>query len=633
MCHAPRLWFLQLVAAVIAALVVPVAGGASAQSEPLPTPEAGVMLANLRPAHPRLLASSNDFIRLRAQVRSDATLRGWHDTMRRHATKLLKEPPSKYEIPDGLRLLSTSRRVLDRVYTLALCFRIGGDPLYAQRAWAELEAAAAFPDWNPKHFLDTAEMTHAFAIGYDWLYDVWTPSQREELRRAIVEKGLRLGVESYRGRPAYGWWTHAHHNWNQVCNGGIGMGALALADVEPELAGEFLGHAVQSIQFAMREYGPDGAWAEGPGYWSYATSYNVVFLAALQTALGSDFGLATIPGFAAAGLFPIYVTGPLGKTFNYADGSDGTIRSPAMFWLARQFNQPAYAQYERGVAGPGPLDLVWFDAALASGRADLPLDRYFRSAEVTTFRSAWDDREALFVGFKAGDNQANHSNLDLGSFVLDALGVRWVVDLGADNYNLPGYFGSQRWDYYRLRAEGHNTLLVDPGSGPDQDPQASATITRFEPSATDPGAIADLTPAYAKVANHVWRRVSLPARRQVLLQDAVELKRPGDIWWFLHTRAELTLTDGGRGATFTQDGKRLVARLLTPENAVFTVRDAVPLASSPQPAEQNPNRGIRKLAIALPQTKALQLAVLLTPLRPGDKEPANMPAIAPLDPP
>ena len=33
------------------------------------------------------------------------------------------------------------------------------------------------------------------------------------------------------------------------------------------------------------EYGPDGAWAEGPGYWRYATQYNVVFLAALETAL------------------------------------------------------------------------------------------------------------------------------------------------------------------------------------------------------------------------------------------------------------------------------------------------------------------------------------------------------------
>jgi hypothetical protein len=62
-------------------------------------------------------------------------------------------------------------------------------------------------------------------------------------------------------------------------------------------------------------------------------------------------------------------------------------------------------------------------------------------------RSEWENPQALCVAFKAGDNKANHSHLDLGSFVFDAAGVRWAMDLGADNYNLPGYFGKQRWDY------------------------------------------------------------------------------------------------------------------------------------------------------------------------------------------
>jgi len=42
--------------------------------------------------------------------------------------------------------------------------------------------------------------------------------------------------------------------------------------------------------------------------------------------------------------------------------------------------------------------------------------------KVMTLRGKWNDRNAWFVGFKAGDNKANHSNLDIGSFVLDALG-------------------------------------------------------------------------------------------------------------------------------------------------------------------------------------------------------------------
>src|SRR5262249_44702003 len=156
----------------------------------------------------------------------------------------------------------------------------------------------------------------------------------------------------------------------------------------------------------------------------------------------TDFGFSQSPGFSETGLFPIYLTGPLGRTFNYADGSDGTIRAPQMFWLARRFQQPAYAGYRRRLAVPQALDLLWFDSwgeALEAGRA--PLDRYFRGVEVATFRSAWHDPDALFVGFKAGDSKVNHSHLDLGTFVLDAMGSRWAVDLGADNYNLPGYWG------------------------------------------------------------------------------------------------------------------------------------------------------------------------------------------------
>ena len=41
----------------------------------------------------------------------------------------------------------------------------------------------------------------------------------------------------------------------------------------------------------------DGGWDEGPGYWAYATQYNIFYLSALQTALGTDFGFDKQPGF------------------------------------------------------------------------------------------------------------------------------------------------------------------------------------------------------------------------------------------------------------------------------------------------------------------------------------------------
>ncbi|MHB1310274.1 MAG: heparinase II/III domain-containing protein [Limisphaerales bacterium] len=583
----------------------------------VPVPSAATLLAHLQPGHPRLLMSAADFHGLKRQVTEHATLKKWHADLVTRGARILGEPASKYEIPDGLRLLSTSRRVLDRTYTLALLHRLDGDRRYVDRLWIELKAAAEFPDWNPRHFLDTAEMTHAFAIGYDWLYDAWTDEQRTLLRTAMVGKGIQLANDIQSQNT---WWAKSRHNWNQVCNGGIGMGALALADVEPEISGRFLEAAMKSIQLAMREYGPDGAWAEGPAYWHYATSYNVVFLAALHSALGSDFGLGTIPGFREAGLFPIHLSGPLGRTFNYADGGDGAIRAPEMFWLAERFGLPAYAQYQMRSATPHPLDLVWFlrDTS-AIQTAALPLDRHFRGAEVVTMRSAWDDRNALFVGFKGGDNQANHSNLDLGSFVMDAMGVRWVVDLGADNYNLPGYFSTRdrRWTYYRMRAEGHNALVINPDSEPDQALDAKARITRFESGPTAVRSVVDLTAAYARHARSVNRSVSLVERKTVLVEDDVELAQPGEVWWFLHTPAEVELSADGRIATLKQDGRQLLAKVLSPGAIRFAVLEARPLSTSPNPDGQNPNRGIRKLAIHLEGVSRIQLRVELQPLETG----------------
>ena len=604
----------------------------AADTQSLPIPSAPRILQSLRKEHPRLLANANQFTALKKRAATDAQLRGRHAQLRAETLRIVSEPPSKYEIPDGLRLLGTSRRVVQRIQTLGLIYQLDGNKRCIERAWEELEAAANFPDWNPRHFLDTAEMTYGFAIGYDWFYDGWTPEQRKSIRSAIIEKGLKPALNVYRGTPRPSSpWNKVRHNWNQVCNGGIGIGALAIADGEPVLAGELLNAALNSIQLAMREFAPDGAWAEGPGYWNYATTYNVALLAGLETALGTDFGLSRIPGFSECGLFPIYVTGPIGKTFNYADGGEGTIRAPHMFWLAKKLARPDYAAYQRRViTHPNALDLLWFDCEFANAKPSLPLDKYFRDAEVVTLRSAWEDRNAVFVGFKAGDNKANHSNLDLGTFVLDALGVRWALDLGADDYNLPGYFGQQRWSYYRLRAEGHNTLVINPDAEPDQPPSAATRIMRFESKPERAFGIADLTAAYAKHACHVERGIALLDRKRVLVQDEIQADSPSEVWWFLHTKSAVHLAADGASATLTEGDAQLRVTVLSPPHARLSVRDAAPSPSSPHPERQNANNGVRKLAIQFPSVTDVRLAVLLEPLGAKEMCEANLPAVRPL---
>jgi hypothetical protein len=592
-------------------------------------PSAETLRSKLHKEHPRLLITPADLDALRRQVDEPGKAADWFAEIRASADKILPEPPSDYVIPDGLRLLATSRRVKERTFTLGLAYQLTRDRKYADRLWKELDAAAHFKDWNPRHFLDTAEMTNAFAIGYDWLYAYWTPEQRSELRDAIVDKGLNAALPIYR---KHSWWSKSQFNWNQVCNGGIGMGALALLDEKPELATEILRDGIESIPLAMREFAPDGAWGEGPGYWGYASEYNVYFLAALRTALGDDFGLSQIPGFSKAGEFPPYFTGPTGETFNYADAHPGFHGASQLFWMARVFNSPGQAAFQMRYAAkhPGPLDLIWGAGWLQQHPAEaaLPLDRYFRGPEVVTMRSAWGDPKALWVGVKGGSNNVNHGHLDLGSFVMEALGVRWAADLGSDDYNMPGYFGGERWTYYRLRAEAHNTLVINPGRGPDQAPDAFAKVERF--GSSRPYSVIDLSSAYHG-AKKVERGIALLDRREVLVQDEVDMEHPSEIWWFLHTPAKIEISADGASAVLHQGTAALKAQILGPASAKFEARKAEPLPSSPHPKAQSEkgksNEEFRALTIHLQNTTQASLRVLLTP---DDGKPASTPRPEPL---
>jgi hypothetical protein len=577
----------------------------------------------------RLLANVADFEHVWQLIQTNGKARSLYEQLKKNSEGILQQPAVTY----NSALLQVSDEMLRRIYTLGLLYRLEGDKRYSDKAWQDLESAAKFPDWNPQgEFLDTAEMTHAFAIGYDWF--LWAENQRATLRDSIVTKGLTPALNCYLGKADYGWWVKSPSNWNQVCNGGIGIGALALLPELPELCQQVLDNAARSLQGGMGTFAPDGGWPEGPVYWDYATFYSCIFLAALQTAISNDYGLVQKPGFSDTGLFAIYMTGPTLYTFNFSDSDDIGLPAYQMLWLAREFGRSVYSWYPQTLTSSlhdaHALSLLWFDPEERDPQTEgLPLDKYFRGTEVATFRTAWNDGNAIFVGLKAGDNKANHSHLDAGTFVVDALGKRWALDLGGDNYSLPGYFdeNGQRWTYYRTRAEGHNTLVLNPSMQPDQDPKSATKITRFQSEPAKAFAIADLTPAYRE---RLERGIALANRNSIIVQDELLPRQRMELRWFMHTPAEINLSEDGLTAMLKQDSARLWCAIASPPQARFTVMDAKPLSSSPNPEGQDPNMGIRKLAIHmsdLPSLILFTLSVTMIPLTSSQEPPAETPAL------
>ena len=579
------------------------------------------VLSTIRNERPRLYLLDRDLPALKNRVSSNPTAKAWHAKLKQDGEEILTQLPVVHGLKEPRRpfqsMIDQSLRALDRVSNLALLYRLDGDRRWLDRARKEMLAVASFPDWNPGNFLDTAILTHALAFGYDWFHKDFSADDRTAIREALVGKGLKPGLKDYREN---GWWTEATHNWNQICNCGMTVGALAIADEEPDIAREVVDAARLSIVKAMQSFAPDGGWAEGPFYWNHGTRNNCQFLDAASTALGTDFGLKAMSGFSATDRFWTHACGPSGLLFNFADSFEPAGGAAQMLWLAREFRHPWAAAREANVDSRNveAFHLIWSDALdFAKPDPKLPTDALFRGVEAAFFRSAWDDPQAVYIGFKGGDNQASHAHLDLGGFVLDAGGRRWAIDLGGDSYGLPGYFGEKRWDYFRLNNQSHNTLTID---GKNQDPKANAPIIAFRSSPSRSFAVADLTQAYAAQVSVARRGIALLDRRWVLVQDELTLTAPSEVTWKVLTRA--TVHIDGSTATLKQEDAALTVRVLEPPSLQFEAQSTSP------PAPQNPNLGVSALVLRVAaKTKATRIVVVLEP----GSRPAASPKVEPLD--
>lgn len=593
------------------------------------------VLTHLPPGHPRLLCTDAQLQAARA--RNDPLERALEKKIIGCAEADLGARPIEYKLI-GPRLLDKSRTAVERITVCAMAYRLTGDERFLKQAKTDLATVVAFPDWHPAHYLDVAEMSFAVGIGYDWLYAQLTPAERAATERALEKYSLSFVPAAY-GGPQHTdkrvYWVDVAMNWNQVCNAGMLTAALAIADLQPDTARQVIKGVRRSLPLAMAAYQPEGAYPEGPGYWAYGTTYNVIALAEMEGCLGTTFGLAETPAFDKTAFYRLAVQGPTGLVFNYADGGATAEASPAFSWLAHRFGPGAAQDHARELLAeecrrPGghdrflALNEVWFPAGRTEVEAKsvpTPLDVHFRGrADIAMFRSAWGDPKALFVGFKAGTNAVNHAHLDLGSFVLEADGVRWAEDLGPDNYNLPEYFGKLRWTYFRLNNHSHNT--VTPG-GMLQDPKATAPIVAFGSTPEKGFAIADMSQVYPTSTERLWRGVAILGRSRVLIQDEWTPSQfwltasgrltgspqvPAPLNWALATPARVKISADGRTATLSQGSKRLLAQILAPESAHFEVGPAKP----PQ-ADENQNKGTSMLRTRVPSAQKVRLAILLTP--------------------
>jgi len=543
--------------------------------------------------HPPLLASDTDWSSLPDRCKTDPDLERFTAALLARARADIALPPLEHRLEDG-RLLGVSREFIRRSLQWAFAHRVTRERVFLDRARQEMLAAAAFSDWHPDTYLDLAEMTTGMAISYSWLFNDLSADDRAVLRAAIVDKGI---AQARKGHKTF----RSTNNWNQVCIGGMVLGALAVEEDEPALAADLLAAARQGVFIGLNAYRPDGVYPEGPDYWSYGTSYTVLLAAALRDIKDDDWGLLDAPGFKRSAEFYAHSIGPSGKHFNFADSNEGQELPCAIVYMARELDQPALLTAKRQMIRNGqglsdrfaPLSVLWWPTKTAGNTAP-PSFSGQGAQPLAIWRSSWSDPNAWWFAIKAGGAAHSHAHMDAGSFVLDLDGLRWAKDLGVQDYSSLESRGidlwnmkrdSSRWRVFRLSAEAHNTLTLD---GRPHSVRGMASLRMV----AEREALIDLTPALLP------GQVTQATRRARFLDDAVQLDdelfgaRPGStVRWAMATEAEVRLE--GRTAFLTQKGKRLTVQF-EGNGIQLDVLDI----SAPRRDFDQPNPNVRQLVVS-----------------------------------
>lgn len=562
---------------------------------------------NLRKSSPRLVLTPAIEKKLKMKIKSDAVVRNYYEALKINAQQIQQTPLLTRQM-EGRRLLAVSREMLYRMTVLSMVYRMEKDPGVLKRIDDEVKAVCNFSDWNPSHYLDVAEMSLAVAIAVDWVGDALPKATADLAKTSLIEKGIKPSYPQD-GIPG---WVNGTNNWNQVCNGGMIAASVVIADKDPELAAKTIRRALNGMPNALRQYGPDGLYPEGATYWGYGTSFSVITSSMLESAFGTDFGIAKYPAFVESANFRLLSVAPSGWYYNFADCGDsgGKTGDITLAWFAKQTGNPLYLERDKFLQAPNDMGklprlagagLVWLSQFELKNETALP-SAWKGEGEnpIVIFRGGNDDPRQYYFGGKGGRATISHGNMDAGSFIFELDGIRWVVDPGNQDYheiektgfNLWGNCQNcQRWTLLTKNNYGHSTLTVNNALHVNH---GFASIVDYK-SGEKPEVTIDMSEVFGGLLKGATRRFLKENNRSILIEDKFQLTdSTQNITWQLMTTAEVQIVKGG--AILNQGGKQLKL-----ENLSQTDLDVSIISLDPPPlALDRKIEGLKRIEIRMP---------------------------------
>ncbi|EAX94930.1 hypothetical protein TVAG_250960 [Trichomonas vaginalis G3] len=536
--------------------------------------------------------------------------------------KILNTSVLTYNIR-GTTLLEVSREAVHRIFYCSTLFRLTNEKKYFDKAFAEINSVCSFDNWHPAHFLDVAEMVTAVSIGYDWLYNNLTKAQRESIRQCIIKNAIYPSINESTNS-----FLKMTNNWNQVCNSGLTLAAIAIRDTDKNISDFIINRLINNLKNSMNQFSPDGNHPEGYFYWIYGATYAGMMFAALDRFFGHTYKMAEWHGFAESGKSIQYMVGTSGLNFNYYDtGQKGGI-IPILFWFAYYYKDPSYIFYDyysmtewKQTSGSDFMPLILIYGSKLKLENIKPPEKKLFYTKCTTpvilVRTRWDRYNGMSFGFKGGCAMDPHAHMDAGSFVFDALGVRWASDLGQSEYAKLSSAGidlwnfkqnSTRWNVHRIGPIAHNTLTIE-GEKHNVDARSNITVI-YDSDDNKLGGQIDFTDNFFGKLKSVIRDVILVNEKYLEITDnIVGGKTSVNIVWTMTTYANITLTDS-KTVTLTIGEKTCVLNVKSPSDCRISFANNKP-PNNYEESNEGTQRILIKMSVAAGESK--QIKITLTP--------------------
>lgn len=366
--------------------------------------------------------------------------------------------------------MATLEKIIE---TCAFRYSLGGDAKAGQLGKEALLKFCRFKKWNCDWMLNRRLWTYypvgyaikAVAYGYDMLYDLLSEPERQLVREAMMNKGLKL---FHRDMVEMNRMPSNLTNHISVLVTGFGLAATAMYGDDPsmrELPTYLAGMITKARAFIGNTYYADGSYGEPKsGYMDMATRDIAELIAGLEQVFGIDLSTTTnVENFYK---FPLQATDASGLIPAYGDGG----RSYSGFtqehgqWFVHRTGNPYLYQFVKPFweAGNGGfLGYLWYRNDLQpKDRSSLPPSRPFE-AQGMVMRSGWDDHSTV-ISTRTGPH-SNHYHFDQGSFQVMTNGEELLTDPGIGT---GGYYMNTEYLSYNTQSIAHNVLLVDhdPGS-------------------------------------------------------------------------------------------------------------------------------------------------------------------------